>query len=76
MFGLEPATLQAMARVHAREAFLKVATEGLRWANGAGQTDPGLGATLGVDAALAAQAGLVEDMDRIAGDLVLAFPAK
>jgi alkylation response protein AidB-like acyl-CoA dehydrogenase len=76
VFGLEPATLEAMARVHAREAFLKVAVEGLRWANAAGQTDPGLGATLGVEAALAAQTGLVEDMDRIAGDLVQAFPAK
>jgi alkylation response protein AidB-like acyl-CoA dehydrogenase len=76
VFGLEPATLEAMARVHAREAFLKVAVEGLRWANAAGQTDPGLGAALGVEAALAGQAGLVEDMDRIAGDLVRAFPAK
>lgn len=76
VLGLEPATLSAMARVHAREAFLKVATEGLRWANGAGQTDPALGAALGVDSALAAQAGLVADMDRIAADLVRAFPVK
>jgi alkylation response protein AidB-like acyl-CoA dehydrogenase len=76
VFGLEAVTLEAMARVHAREAFLKVAVDGLRWANGAGQTDPGLGATLGVEAALAGQAGLVEDMDRIAGDLVQAFPVK
>ena len=76
VFGLGPATLEAMARVHAREAFLKVTTEGLRWLNGAGQTDPGLGAALGVDAALAAQAGLVADMDRIAGDLVQAFPVE
>jgi alkylation response protein AidB-like acyl-CoA dehydrogenase len=76
VFGLEPGTLEAMARVHAREAVHKVAVEGLRWANAAGQTDPGLGAALGVEAAAAAQAGLVEDMDRIAGDLVRAFPAK
>jgi alkylation response protein AidB-like acyl-CoA dehydrogenase len=76
VLGLEPATLQAMARVHAREAFLKVAVEGLRWANGAGQTDPALGASLGVEAALAAQAGLVEDMDRISADLVRAFPVQ
>jgi alkylation response protein AidB-like acyl-CoA dehydrogenase len=74
VFGVEPSTLEAMARVHAREAFVKVACEGLRWANGAGQTDPGLGAALGVEAALAAQAGLVDDMDQIAGDLVQAFP--
>jgi alkylation response protein AidB-like acyl-CoA dehydrogenase len=76
LFSERSATLEAMARVHAREAFLKVAVEGLRWANAAGQTDPGLGATLGVEAALAGQAGLVEDMDRIAGDLAQAFPAK
>jgi alkylation response protein AidB-like acyl-CoA dehydrogenase len=76
VWRLEPTTLQAMARVHAREAALKVAAEGLRWANGAGQTDPALAAALNLDAAMAAQAGLVEDMDRIAGDLVRAFPVK
>ena len=74
--GLEPATLEAMARVHAREAVLKVASEGLRWAIGAGQTDPNLKHLLNLDAAVAAQAGLVEDMDKIAADLVRAFPAK
>jgi alkylation response protein AidB-like acyl-CoA dehydrogenase len=74
--GLEPATLEAMARVHAREAALKVASEGLRWAIGAGQADPNLKQQLNLDAAVAAQAGLVEDMDRIAADLVRAFPAK
>ena len=74
--GLEPKTLEAMARVHAREAAFKVASEGLRWAVGAGQTDPGLKQRLGLDAAVAAQAGLVEDMDRIAADLNRAFPAK
>jgi alkylation response protein AidB-like acyl-CoA dehydrogenase len=74
--GLEPATLEAMARVHAREAALKVASEGLRWAIGAGQTDPSLPRLLNLEAAVAAQAGLVEDMDRIAADLVRAFPAK
>ena len=65
-----------MARVHAREAALKVASEGLRWAIGAGQTDPNLPRLLNLDAAVAAQAGLVEDMDKIAADLVRAFPAK
>jgi alkylation response protein AidB-like acyl-CoA dehydrogenase len=74
--GLEPATLGAMARVHSREAALKVATEGLRWAIGAGQTDPSLRQQLNLDAAVAAQVGLVEDMDRIAADLNRAFPAK
>jgi alkylation response protein AidB-like acyl-CoA dehydrogenase len=74
--GLEPATLAAMARVHARDAVLKVASDGLRWAVGAGQTDPGLKQQLCLDGAMAAQAGLVEDMDRIAADLTRAFPAK
>jgi alkylation response protein AidB-like acyl-CoA dehydrogenase len=74
--GLEPSTLEAMARVHAREACLKVASEGLRWAIGAGQTDANLKQQLNLDAAVDAQAGLVEDMDRIAADLVRAFPAK
>jgi alkylation response protein AidB-like acyl-CoA dehydrogenase len=74
--GLEPATLEAMARVHAREAALKVATDGLRWAIGAGQTDASLPRLLNLEAAVAAQAGLVEDMDRIAADLNRAFPAK
>ena len=74
--GLEPPTLEAMARVYAREAVLKVASDGLRWANGAGQSDPGLARALGLDEALSAQSGLVEDMDRIAADLVRAFPAK
>jgi hypothetical protein len=53
-----------------------VASEGLRWAIGAGQTDPGLTQQLQLDAAASAQAGLVGDMDRIAADLVRAFPAK
>ncbi len=74
--GLEPQTLQAMARVHAREAALKVACEGLRWAVGAGQSDPNLARVLNLEGAIAAQAGLVEDMDRIAADLTKAFPAK
>jgi alkylation response protein AidB-like acyl-CoA dehydrogenase len=74
--GLEPSTLQAMARIHARDAALRVATEGLRWGIGAGQSDPGLAAALHLEAALAAQAGLVEDMDVVARDLVRAYPAK
>jgi alkylation response protein AidB-like acyl-CoA dehydrogenase len=74
--GLEPSTLAAMSRIHAREAILRIATEGLRWAVGAGQSDPALARALNLDAAIAAQAGLVEDMDRVASDLNKAFPAK
>jgi alkylation response protein AidB-like acyl-CoA dehydrogenase len=74
--GLERETLAAMARVHARDAALRVASEGLRWAIGAGQTDEALADRVCLDAAVAGQAGLVSDMDRIAADLVRAFPAK
>ena len=72
---LDVPTRQAMARVHAREAALKVASEGLRWAIGAGQTDPNLANSLGLPAIYAAQAGLIEDMDFVAEALNRAFPA-
>ena len=63
-----PAALAAMSRVFARGAVHKVACEGLRWVIGAGgaaefPTGPGL------DAAAAAQSGLLADMDRVAGAL-------
>ena len=54
---------------------LKVACDGLRWAIGAGQTDPNLAQRLGLDSAFAAQAGLIEDMDFLARELARAFPA-
>ncbi len=73
--GLSAGLLTRMARVHAREAFLKVAADGLRWATAAGQTDPNLQTLLNTDAAYKAQAGLVEDMDFIAKQLNEAFPA-
>ena len=72
---LDVPTRQAMARVHAREAALKVASDGLRWAIGAGQTDPNLANSLGLPAICAAQAGLIEDMDLVAEALNRAFPA-
>jgi hypothetical protein len=67
--------LHALARIHAREAVLHVTTDGLRWLNGAGQTDPKLYAAVGLEPALAAQAGLVDDMDLAARELARAFPA-
>jgi alkylation response protein AidB-like acyl-CoA dehydrogenase len=73
--ALEPAAFAAMARVHARDAALRVASDGLRWTNGAGQTDPGLAQVLGVEAAFAAQKGQIEDMDLLARELARAFPA-
>ena len=73
--ALAPETLAAMARVHAREATQRVAFDGLRWAIGAGQTDPALARTLGLEAAAAAQAGLIDDLGIVTRDLIKAFPA-
>ena len=47
---LDSPRARRMARIHAREAALKVATDGLRWAIGAGQTDPNLAASLNLPA--------------------------
>jgi len=60
---LDTPTRQALARIHARDAALKVATEGLRWAIGAGQSDPNLANSLNLPAIYQAQAGLIADMD-------------
>lgn len=73
--NLDQPTLQAMARVHARDAALKIAAEGLRWAIGAGQTDPNLAGSLNMAAIYQAQAGQIDDMNLIAGKLMEAFPA-
>jgi hypothetical protein len=67
--------LEVMARVFAREAVQKVVCEGARWAAGAGQTDPEFWKTMRLPEAMAAQAGLVEDMDVVARGLMEAFPA-
>jgi len=72
----EPATLRAMARIHARDAALKIANDGLRWAIGAGQTDPNLANSLNLPAIFQAQNGLVEDMNLVASKLIEAFPAE
>jgi acyl-CoA dehydrogenase len=69
-------SLAAMARIHARDAVHRVTTDGLRWAIGAGQKDPALASTLGLDAAQRFQAGLIEDMDAVAQELTRAYPAE
>jgi alkylation response protein AidB-like acyl-CoA dehydrogenase len=73
--ALPPATQAAMSRVFARDAAARVAFEGARWAIAAGQTDPNLVRSLDFTAALAGQAGGIEDMDVIAGSLAQVFPA-
>jgi alkylation response protein AidB-like acyl-CoA dehydrogenase len=66
---------QALARIHAREAALHVACDGLRLAIGAGQSDPHLADSLNLPAVYAAQEGLIADMDFAAQKLNEAFPA-
>ena len=66
----DAAAMAAISRIFAREAAMKVATEGLRWIAGAGGvTDaelPAFEALLGLSAIHRAQAGLVADMDYVA----------
>ncbi len=66
-------TRQALARIHARAAALKVATDGLQWAIGAGQTDPNLSGSINLPGIYAAQAGLIEDMNYARDQLNQAF---
>ncbi len=73
---LDQDTQQAMARIHARDAALKVAADGLRWSIGAGQTDPDLAGSLDLPRIYNAQTGLFEDMNFVAQKLNEAFPAK
>ncbi len=73
---LDQPTLKAMARIHARDAAMKLATDGVRWAIGAGQTDPNFVGALNLPAIYAAQTGLIEDMNLVAVKLVAAFPAE
>jgi alkylation response protein AidB-like acyl-CoA dehydrogenase len=71
--ALDVPTRQALSRIFGREAALKVAADGLRWAIGAGQTDPTLAQSLDLSDIYQAQAGLVADMDYAAGQLNRAF---
>ncbi|NOK60281.1 MAG: acyl-CoA dehydrogenase [Chloroflexi bacterium AL-W] len=66
---------QALARIFARDAAYKVATEGLRWAVGAGQTDPNLANSLNLPAIYQAQTGQIADMDFASKKLMETFPA-
>jgi alkylation response protein AidB-like acyl-CoA dehydrogenase len=66
---LDIPTRQALARITARQAALKVTTDGLAWAFGAGQSDPLFAEVLNLPATYAGQAGLISDMDFVAGQL-------
>jgi alkylation response protein AidB-like acyl-CoA dehydrogenase len=71
--------LSALSRIFAREAALRVATEGLRWLVGAGGVSdaelPAFETSLQFPAVHRAQAGLISDMDFIA-DVLYARAAK
>ncbi len=74
-----PPVLAALARIYAREAAQRVASDGARWAVGAGGVAPGevevLESALDTRAALRGQVGLIEDMDRVA-DAIYERPAR
>ena len=62
--------LAAMSRVFGRDAALKVATEGLRWLHGGSpDIDVALDGRIGLAEVLAAQRGLIDDMDAVAAAL-------
>jgi alkylation response protein AidB-like acyl-CoA dehydrogenase len=75
----KPETLARIARVYAREAALKVGTDGLRWVAGSGGVQPGEMAAfekaMGLQAIFEAQAGALEDMDRIADAVYSRVPS-
>ena len=66
-------TLGAISRIFAREAALKVATEGIRWVVGAGgladSEIPAFEVKIGAAAIRCAQAGLIADEDAVADAL-------
>ncbi len=74
--ALDVPTRQALSRIYGRQAAFKVATDGLQWAIGAGQTDPNLAASLNLPAIYATQSGMIADMDFAAEQLVKAFPCR
>jgi alkylation response protein AidB-like acyl-CoA dehydrogenase len=72
--NFDQTTLKAMARLHARDAAMKVGCQGLSYAIGAGQTDPNLAQSLNLPGIYAAQAGQIDDMNLVSARLMEAFP--
>lgn len=71
--GLDVPARQALSRIYAREAALKVANDGLKWAIGGGQTDANFVQQLNLPAVYQAQVGLIADMDYTAKRLSEVF---
>jgi alkylation response protein AidB-like acyl-CoA dehydrogenase len=61
-----PAALATLSRIFAREAALRVATDGLTWLVGAGGDATSLAAAVGLPAVLSLQQGLLADCDAAA----------
>jgi alkylation response protein AidB-like acyl-CoA dehydrogenase len=68
--------MATLARLFAREAAMKVAVDGVRWLTGAEEAgdDGGVAAAAHLPAAIAAQRGLVADMDLVARALYQPTP--
>lgn len=65
-----PTDLAAISRIYAREAAFAIATEGVRWVAASGATEPNkTTAEARLDQITRAQAGNLDDMDRIANAL-------
>lgn len=69
--GYDGETVHAMSRIYAREAALRIASEGLRWLVGsdASQSSDALQQSLNLAAIYQAQAGLLADSDLVADAL-------
>ena len=61
-----PSELAAFSRVFARNAALRLGTEGAGLVAAASTDGAGLTAALGLERLVGAQAGLLDDMDRVA----------
>jgi hypothetical protein len=72
--NLDIPTRQALSRIYARQAAMKIASEGMQWLIGAGQTNMQLGREVNSVAIFAAQMGQIADMDFAAEQLTKAFP--
>ena len=68
--GLDAQTVQAVSRIYAREAAMRIVTEGLRWIHGAAPLDDAgfaeLERAINAGAIYRAQGGILSDMDQVA----------
>ncbi len=72
--GLDSEILSAMARIHARQAAYKIICEGACLAIGSGANDPQLATSMGIEAVVNNQRGLIADMNLVSEKLIKSFP--